>query len=79
MTAQSSHSLLKSGDKSYEEGDFETAELNYLKSIETDYSDQGSYNLGNSVYKQKRFDDALKYYGNVIDTAARADIRSKAF
>ena len=60
--AQSSHTLLRSGDLSYDNDDYQAAEEEYRKSLEEKNSTKGAYNLANSIYQQKRFDEAIRHY-----------------
>ena len=62
LSAQSSHSLLRDGDKAYENQDFRSAEEGYRKALEKQPTFKGSYNLGNSVYSQSRMEEAIKHY-----------------
>lgn len=66
--AQSAHQFLRQGDKSYESEAYTQAEENYRKSLEKKNSVQGNYNLGNAIYKQERYEEAVSRY----EAAARA-------
>lgn len=60
--AQSAHQFLRQGDKSYESEAYTQAEENYRKSLEKKNSVQGNYNLGNTIYKQERYEEAVSRY-----------------
>jgi len=78
--AQSQHRLLRSGDKSYKEENFNKAEEDYRKALEKKPSSKGSYNLGNSIYKQKdRFDRAGEYYLDAAEKASDPVLKSNAY
>ncbi len=61
-SAQSAHQFLRQGDKSYDTEAYTQAEENYRKSLEKKNSVQGNYNLGNAIYKQERYEEAVSRY-----------------
>ena len=70
VVAQSAHTHLRSGNSYYEQQDYSTAEENYRKTLEkAPNSLKGTYNLGNAIYAQKRYDEALKHYDNALKLA----------
>lgn len=77
--AQTSHSLLRSGDLSYDNDDYQTAEEEYRKSLATENSTKGAYNLGNSIYQQKRFDEAIRHYTTAAESAKNNKVKSNAY
>ena len=76
--AQSAHELLREGDKSFESLDYTEAEERYRKAIEKKASVNGEYNLGNSIYKQERFEEAIKHYANAAQLAKNNDAKADA-
>ncbi len=72
VSAQSHKSLrlLREGNNMYNKKNYKDAEIKYRKALEnsSDYL-KATYNLGNSLYKQGRFDEALKSYQEVINHA----------
>ncbi len=53
----------REGNKAYEDDSFVDAEVAYKKALEAEAADfKARFNLGNSLYKQERFDDAIKQY-----------------
>jgi len=79
LLAQSSHKLLRSGDNAYEDDNFQAAEERYRKALEEKNTTKGAYNLGNSIYQQKRFDEAIRHYSNAAETAKDNTTKSKAY
>jgi len=77
--AQSAHSYLRSGDDQYTNQDFESAEIDYRKALEKEKSTKGSYNLGNTIYNQQRFDEAIRHYESAASAAKDKETRSKAY
>ncbi len=61
--AQNERSLIRDGNKQYQEKKYSDAELNYRKGMEkNDHSYEGNYNLGNALYRQDKLDEAAKYF-----------------
>ncbi len=77
--AQSAHSFLRSGDQEYENDNFQLAEEDYRRALEEKESLKGAYNLGNSIYQQKRFDEAIRHFGKAAEMAADNRTKAKAF
>ena len=50
---------IRSGNKLYEDGKFTESEIEYRKGIDTDdKSVESRFNLGNSLYRQEKYEDA---------------------
>jgi len=79
INAQSSHKLLRSGDKNYQSQDYASAEESYRKSLEKERSHKGKYNLGNTVYNQDRHEEAIQYYEEATSLAKNDTEKSNAF
>lgn len=75
---QSAHSLLRKADKDYEKEDYTSAEEGYRKSIEKRNDLKAKYNLGNSTYKQDRFEEAIEHYSDALNMAETDRERSNA-
>lgn len=60
---------------------YQKAEINYRKAMETTRNyDKANYNLGNSLYRQERYEEAEKYFSNVAnDKNVSKDLRSRAY
>lgn len=73
VMAQQTQKIIRQGNKEFKEGKFKEAEINYRKALEKDTNSvKAAYNLGNSLYKQKQYEEAAKAYlmkmtGNVSD------------
>jgi tetratricopeptide (TPR) repeat protein len=76
LTAQSTHKKLRRGDKAYRSNDWNNAEMNYRDA--SGESDKGTYNLANSLYQQKRFEEAVNQYEKVTGSGVDPDIRDQA-
>ena len=79
LSAQSAHSLLRKGDKSYQENDYTEAEAQYRKALKDEDDLKGNYNLGNSIYQQERYDEAIKQYQEAAEKAEDPGVRSSAY
>jgi tetratricopeptide (TPR) repeat protein len=65
--AQTDLSLVRKGNRQYNENQFNQAEVLYKKSVlKTPNMTQGNYNLGNTYFKQKRYDKAIEQYQKVL-------------
>jgi Ca-activated chloride channel family protein len=77
VRAQSVHALVKEGNNAYEKGKYEDAEVGYKKALEKDgKSKEAHFDLGNAYYKQKRYDESAREYGN--SASAMKDARDQA-
>ncbi len=55
--------MITEGNAQYDQKKYSDAEVNYRKSITTGKNvKEGNYNLGNSYYKQEKFEEAAKQY-----------------
>ena len=79
IEAQSAHKHLRNADEDYKVSNFEAAEEDYRKSLEKENSAQGRYNLGNAIYQQDRFEEAIKQYNDAIQTTGDPALRQKAY
>ncbi len=67
------------GNRLYDENQFSEAEIYFRKALEADQSmAEGAFNLGNSTYQQKRFEEAAARFGEVgsrtdLPAATRAE------
>ena len=65
--AQSTRSLINDGVDLYKEKKFLDAETKFKKGLEKDFKTyEGHFNLGDTYYKQGRYDEALESYKNAL-------------
>ncbi len=79
---QSSRDHLKSGNTEYRNGNFTESETSYRKSLESaeaEESYRGRYNLGNSLYRLKKSEEAIQEYKNAIALTQDPAQKSKNF
>lgn len=76
---QSGKKYIRKGNELYKKQQYTEAEASYKKALEKNQqSDVGHYNLGNSLYLQKKFDDARKQYANSAKVSNDKNTRSDA-
>lgn len=79
IIAQDSHKHLRAGDKNYLSQDYAAAEESYRKSLQTDKTLKGKYNLGNTVYNQNRHEEAMQYYEEALSLAQTNEEKGNAY
>jgi len=62
--SQSVHTLKRNGDLAYTEADYGQAEIDYHKAYEKEKDHKSSFNLGNALFQQERFEEAATYFEN---------------
>jgi Ca-activated chloride channel family protein len=78
--AQTVRSHISDGNKAYGKQNFADAEAAYKKALEKNpRSIEALFNLGNSYYKQQRFEEAGRQFGNSAIAMKNPLDRSKAF
>ncbi len=61
--AQSTRSLINDGVEKYEKKQYAESEVDFRKAVENDdKSFEGYFNLGDALYKQKRYEEAAKVF-----------------
>lgn len=79
LSGQNDNPLVRSGNKQYKAGKFKEAEIDYRKAMElSPKSFKGEYNLGNSLYRQKNWEEASRSYMNSANKMKSGDMAGKA-
>lgn len=79
-SAQTVRSHISEGNRIYAKGRYTDAEVEYRKALEKNTkSNEAQFNLGNSYYKQQRYDEALRQYANTGAAMKSPEERSAAF
>lgn len=73
---QSAHDCLREGDKNYDKREFQDAEKQYRKAGIA--GRESGYNLGNTLMKQQRYEEAAAAYGKAIEKAKNASEKADA-
>ncbi len=77
---QSVRSLVREGNDRYKDQKFGDAEVSYRKALEKEQGlVPGHFNLGNSLYKQEKADEAIKEYENAIAKAESKETKAEAY
>lgn len=73
--AQTSSIIL--GNQFYKDGQFEQAEIQYRKALEAEPKNTTAlYNLSNALYKQKKYEDAIKVAATLYKTTKDTALKS---
>jgi len=80
LNAQSIRGLVNDGVDAYENNNFADAEVNFKKSIENDIENfESRFNLGDAIFKQGRFDEALEEFKNSMPLALTDESKASIF
>ena len=64
---QANRHELRDGNRSYNKEKYDQAEVSYFRALEQDSMDyRGQYNLGNALYRQKKYGDAARHYEQAL-------------
>lgn len=67
--AQGERKFVRKGNKQYEKNDFTVAEVNYLRALDKDSTSyEAIFNLGDALYKQEKYEDALARFGKLAQS-----------
>jgi Ca-activated chloride channel homolog len=78
--AQGERKFIREGNKLYQKELFDDSELSYRRALERDEdSPHARFNLGNSLYKQGRYDEATGFFGELAGVIDDPLNRSKVF
>jgi len=76
--SQDENNLWK-GNKSYQDRQYNKAQESYQNSLELLPSDEATYNMANTLYKQQKYADAAKLFKSVADQTDDKDLKAEAF
>jgi Ca-activated chloride channel homolog len=80
LSAQGEKKLVRQGNKQYEDKKYSEAEINYRKALETKAnSTVATYNLGNSLYRQNKFQDATEQFNHAAEDNTDKLSKAKAY
>lgn len=74
LLGQSSNELLQDADRNYQNENFGAAEELYRKAREKESDLASNFNLGNTTFKQERYEEAIEHY---LNATRKADSKSK--
>lgn len=79
-SAQTVRSHVSQGNRNYEKGKYEDAEVSYKKALEKDpKSREAQFNLGNAQYKQQRFEESMRDFANSAAAAKEPVDRADSY
>lgn len=79
VNAQSAHSYLREADKNYKEQKYNLSEENYRKALEKEPGAPGNYNLGNAIYNQERYEEALSRFEAAANNSKDETVKAQAY
>ncbi len=80
LNAQSTRGLVNDGVDEYENNNFAESEVNFKKGIDTDLENfESRFNLGDAIYKQGRYEEALEEFKNSMPLALTNDSKSSIY
>lgn len=80
VNAQGVRGLVNDGVDQYEENKFADAETNFKKGIEKDVENfESRFNLGDAIYKQGRYEEALEEFKNSLALAKTDEEKASIF
>lgn len=80
FSSQPEKTETRSGNSQYQKKNFAEAEANYKKALDVKNNmPEATFNLGDAVYEQKRYEDAQKQFQLSAKTNADPGVKAKAF
>ncbi len=80
LSAQSVRSLVNGGNGLYEDRKYTDAEVKYRKALEQEQAlVQGHFNLGNSLYKQGKYDESIREFQSAAQAAGGPETKSESY
>ena len=77
--AQTDKGLIRHGNKEFKNGNYSEAEVNYRKSLDKEYNPKAQFNLGDALYEQKNYEEALKAFSGVTERNTSKEIEANAY
>jgi tetratricopeptide (TPR) repeat protein len=79
LVAQADYTWKRSGDALYTQEAYPDAETAYRKALEARPSAESAFNLGNSIYRQQRLDEAIAAYEDAIGRTTDPDLKADGY
>ena len=80
LFAQDAKSYIHKGNELYDQKKYKEAEADYRKSVEKKNQNlEGNFNLGDALYKEKKFDGAAKNFTDIASTSANPLVKAGAY
>lgn len=78
-SANAQENFTRQGNRSYKDGDFDAATELYKKSLDKKYNDKAQFNLGDSYYQQKKYEEAASSFKSVTDRNVTQQMEADAY
>lgn len=80
LFAQQEKKYVHEGNKLYQQQKYVEAEASYRKSVEkTKQSVPGNFNLGDALYRQKKFDNAAQKFTEIASSSDSKSVKAQAY
>lgn len=80
LYAQKEKKYIYKGNELYMEKKYAEAEASYRQSVEkSKESVQGNFNLGDALFKQKKFDNAAQKFTDIASSSDNKDVKAQAY
>ena len=73
------HDLRRNADQQYDRKAYDQAEESYRKATILDPDDKGTFNLGNAIFNQNRYEEAARQYEKAAEMIESKGERSRAW
>lgn len=80
LFAQKEKKYIHKGNQLYQEKKYAEAEASYRQSVDkSKASVEGNFNLGDALYKQKKFDNAVQKFTDIASSSNDKTVKAKAY
>nr|WP_294869642.1 tetratricopeptide repeat protein [uncultured Pedobacter sp.] len=80
LFAQKEKKYIHKGNQLYQEKKYAEAEASYRESVDkSKASVEGNFNLGDALYKQKKFDNAAQKFTDIASSSENRAVKAKAY
>lgn len=80
LFAQKEKKYIHKGNQLYQEKKYAEAEASYRESVDkSKASVEGNFNLGDALYKQKKFDNAAQKFTDIASSSENKAVKAKAY
>jgi len=77
---QNEAKLIREGNKQFEKGNFQEAEISYKKALDTDQESlRAGFNLGDAIYEQENYTESGKKFMEISERAKDEDVRAGSY
>lgn len=78
--AQQERKFIRKGNKEFEKSSFDDAEILYRKAIDKkDDSYSATFNIGDALYKQEKYEDAINQFSDLTNQELTKDDKAKIY